>query len=152
MSKGVAGGKVRQRSEGGEGVADAEEEVAVAEVPEVLSMVVQVPGGAGERAAAGEFKQDGLHHAVLIVFGLVGKAGYEAVNDEGAEVKLEEGSEHEFKIIKMNHDEKKVGLSLRGIGEQASKREVEAYKPPVSSSTTTLGDLLNLKRASNDQN
>ena len=76
----------------------------------------------------------------------------EAVNDEGAEVKLEEGSEHEFKIIKMNHDEKKVGLSLRGIGEQASKREVEAYKPPVSSSTTTLGDLINLKRASNDQN
>jgi len=75
----------------------------------------------------------------------------EAVNDEGAEVKLEEGSEHEFKIIKMNHDEKKVGLSLRGIGEQASKREVEAYKPPVSSSTTTLGDLINLKRASNDQ-
>jgi small subunit ribosomal protein S1 len=76
----------------------------------------------------------------------------EAVNDEGAEVKLEEGSEHEFKIIKMNQDDKKVGLSLRGIGEQASKREVEAYKPPVSSSTTTLGDLLNLKRASNDQN
>ncbi len=62
-------------------------------------------------------------------------------------MKLEEGSEHEFKIIKMNHDEKKVGLSLRGIGEQASKREVEAYKPPASSSTTTLGDLLNLKRA-----
>ena len=42
--------------------------------------------------------------------------------------------------------------SRRGIGEQASKREVEAYKPPVSSSTTTLGDLINLKRASNDQN
>jgi small subunit ribosomal protein S1 len=76
----------------------------------------------------------------------------EAVNDAGEEVKLEEGSEHEFKIIKMNHEEKKVGLSLRGIGEQASKREVEAYKPPVSSSTTTLGDLINLKRASNDQN
>src|SRR5207302_1282326 len=76
----------------------------------------------------------------------------EAVNDEGTEAKLEEGSEHEFKIIKMNQDDKKVGLSLRGIGEQASKREVEAYKPPVSSSTTTLGDLLNLKRASNDQN
>ena len=76
----------------------------------------------------------------------------EAVNDAGEEVKLEESSEHEFKIIKMNHEEKKVGLSLRGIGEQGSKRDVEAYKPPVSSSTTTLGDLLNLKRASNDQN
>src|SRR5438874_2856526 len=68
----------------------------------------------------------------------------DAVHDAGEEMKLEEGTEHEFKIIKMNHEEKKVGLSLRGIGEQASKRDVEAYKPPVSSSTTTLGDLLNL--------
>src|SRR5205823_9669651 len=84
----VAGGKVRQRSEGGEGVADAEEEVAVAEIPEVLSMVVQVPGGAGEGAAAGEFKQDGLNHAVLIVFGLIGQAGDEPVNYERKEKML----------------------------------------------------------------
>ena len=32
----------------------------------------------------------------------------EAVDDEGAPMKLEAGQEHEFKIIKMNPEEKKV--------------------------------------------
>ncbi|MGC2402728.1 MAG: 30S ribosomal protein S1 [Acidobacteriaceae bacterium] len=70
----------------------------------------------------------------------------EAVDGHGAPVKLEAGQEHDFKIIKMNQDEKKVGLSLRAVGEEASRADVEAYKQPVSSSTTTLGDLVNWKR------
>ena len=75
----------------------------------------------------------------------------EAVDEKGAQVKLEAGQEHDFKIVKMNPDEKKIGLSLRGIGEEASRADVEAYKQPVSSSTTTLGDLVAHKRASNEQ-
>jgi len=70
----------------------------------------------------------------------------EAADAGGAPVKLEAGQEHDFKIIKMNQDEKKVGLSLRAVGEEASRADVEAYKQPVSSSTTTLGDLVNWKR------
>jgi len=70
----------------------------------------------------------------------------EATDNHGAPVKLEQGQEHDFKIIKMNQDEKKVGLSLRAVGEEASRADVEAYKAPVSSSTTTLGDLVNWKR------
>ncbi len=70
----------------------------------------------------------------------------EATDSHGAPVKLEQGQEHDFKIIKMNQEEKKVGLSLRAVGEEASRSEVEAYKAPVSSSTTTLGDLMNWKR------
>ncbi|QNI31829.1 30S ribosomal protein S1 [Alloacidobacterium dinghuense] len=70
----------------------------------------------------------------------------EATDNHGTPVKLEAGQEHEFKIIKMNQDEKKVGLSLRAVGEEASRAEVESYKQPVSSSTTTLGDLVNWKR------
>ena len=85
LGEGLAGGEVGERSEGGEGVADAEEEVAVAKVPEVLGVVVQVPGGAGEDAASGEFEEDGVDDAVLIVLGLVGQARYEAVDDEGEE-------------------------------------------------------------------
>jgi len=57
----------------------------MAQVPEVLSVVVQVPGGAGEGTFGWEYEQNGFDDAVLIVFGLVGKAGYEAVNDEGEE-------------------------------------------------------------------
>jgi small subunit ribosomal protein S1 len=75
----------------------------------------------------------------------------EAVDDEGKPTKLEAGQEHDFKIIKMNPEEKKVGLSLRAVGAEASRADVEAYKQPVSSSTTTLGEMMNWKRASNDQ-
>ncbi len=70
----------------------------------------------------------------------------EAADANGAPIKLEAGQEHDFKIIKMNQDEKKVGLSIRAVGEEASRAEVESYKAPVSSSTTTLGDLMNWKR------
>jgi small subunit ribosomal protein S1 len=75
----------------------------------------------------------------------------EATDSSGAPIKLEPGQQHDFKIIKMNPEEKKVGLSLRAVGEEASRADVEAYKQPVSSSTTTLGEIMNWKRASNDQ-
>ncbi len=74
----------------------------------------------------------------------------EAADAHGQPVKLEAGQEHDFKIIKMNQDEKKVGLSLRAVGEEASRADVEAYKQPVSSSTSTLGDLVNWKRFEHD--
>jgi small subunit ribosomal protein S1 len=75
----------------------------------------------------------------------------EAVGDDGGPAKLEQGQEHEFKIIKINVEEKKVGLSLRAVGHEASRATVEHYKEtthkqPVSSSTTTLGDLLNWRK------
>jgi small subunit ribosomal protein S1 len=75
----------------------------------------------------------------------------EAGDEGGGPSKLETGLEHEFKIIKINVEEKKVGLSLRAIGHEASRAQVEhykenAHKAPVSSSTTTLGDLINWKK------
>ncbi len=71
----------------------------------------------------------------------------EATDAHGVPVKLEQGREFDFKIIRMNPEEKKVALSLRAVsGEEASRADVEAYKQPVSSSTTTLGDLVNWKR------
>jgi small subunit ribosomal protein S1 len=75
----------------------------------------------------------------------------EAVQDDGTPVKLDQGDEHEFKIIKINVEEKKVGLSLRSVGHEASRAVVEHYKEsthkqPVSSSTTTLGDLINWRK------
>jgi len=74
----------------------------------------------------------------------------EAGDEPGQPSKLETGLEHDFKIIKINVEEKKVGLSLRSIGHEASRAQVETYKKdahkaPVSSSTTTLGDLINWK-------
>ncbi len=77
----------------------------------------------------------------------------EAVDANGQPLKLEPGSEQDFKIIKMNPAEKKVGLSIRAVGEEASRREVEAYKHPSSShdgSSATLGELMSWKRAGNE--
>jgi small subunit ribosomal protein S1 len=71
----------------------------------------------------------------------------EATDAHGVPVKLEQGKEMEFKIIRLNPEEKKVALSVRAVsGEEASRADVEAYKQPVSSSTTTLGDLVHWKR------
>jgi small subunit ribosomal protein S1 len=77
----------------------------------------------------------------------------EAVDENNIPVKLDVGDEHEFRIVKMNQDEKKVGLSIRAVGEEASRAEVESYKErdhkssSSSSSSTTLGDLINWKRS-----
>ncbi len=86
----------------------------------------------------------------------------EAVDQNNVPVKLDVDSEHEFKIVKMNQEEKKVGLSIRAVGEEASRAEVESYKErsdnkgdkgpkasssSSSSSSTTLGDLINWKRS-----
>jgi small subunit ribosomal protein S1 len=82
----------------------------------------------------------------------------EAVGPDGKPVAMDVDSEHEFKIVKMNEEEKKVGLSIRAVGEEASRAEVESYKErekpakgssssSSSSSSTTLGDLINWKRS-----
>jgi small subunit ribosomal protein S1 len=76
----------------------------------------------------------------------------EAVDGNGQPMTLEPGFEHDFKIIKMSPEEKKVGLSIRAVGEEASRMEVEAYKQPVSSTSSTIGELINWKRASNENN
>ena len=76
----------------------------------------------------------------------------EAVDGNGQPLHLEPGVEHEFKIIKMSPEEKKVGLSIRAVGEEASRSEVEAYKQPVSSTSSTIGELISWKRASNENN
>jgi small subunit ribosomal protein S1 len=76
----------------------------------------------------------------------------EAIDGNGQPLHLEPGVEHDFKIIKMSAEEKKVGLSIRAVGEEASRSEVEAYKQPVSSTSSTIGELISWKRASNENN
>src|SRR5450631_2770519 len=75
---------------------------------------------------------------VEIAEGVEGLCHISEAGDDGGS-KLETGLEHEFKIIKINVEEKKVGLSLRAVGQEASRVQVENYKAdthkhPVSSS------------------
>ena len=53
----------------------------------------------------------------------------EAADENGHPVHQESGLEHDFKIIKMNPEEKKVGMSIRAVGEEASRSEVELKAP-----------------------
>jgi small subunit ribosomal protein S1 len=99
----------------------------------------------------------------------------EAVDESGKQVALDVDSEHEFKIVKMSQEEKKVGLSIKAVGEEASRAEVESYKERASggsgkqgkgggkgqgssssssanSGSTTLGDLLKWKQSENEDN
>ncbi len=87
----------------------------------------------------------------------------EAVDEHHQPLVLNVGDEHDFKIVKMNPEEKKVGLSIKAVGEEASRTEVESYKErdrntgkpgggssnssSSNSSSTTLGDLINWKRS-----
>jgi small subunit ribosomal protein S1 len=95
----------------------------------------------------------------------------EAVDDTGKQVALDVDSEHEFKIVKMSQEEKKVGLSIKAVGEEASRAEVESYREANSGSgnkgksgkgqssgsssssnsgSTTLGDLLKWKQSESE--
>ena len=91
----------------------------------------------------------------------------EATDVHGVPIKLDVDQEHDFKIIKMNAEEKKIGLSLRAVGEEATRADVESYKAPnsrehssgqsressssQSSSSTTLGDLINWKKREREE-
>src|SRR5271167_2472424 len=71
----------------------------------------------------------------------------EAADTVGAPIKLEADQEFDFKIIKMNAAEKKVGLSIRAVGEEATRSDVEAYKAPAattssSGSGSTIGEFM----------
>jgi small subunit ribosomal protein S1 len=81
----------------------------------------------------------------------------EAVDAHGAPIKLDSGQEFEFKIIKMNPAEKKVGLSIRAVGEEATRAEVDSYKAPAATTTSsgggsTIGEFMSWKRSSNENN
>ncbi len=61
---------------------------------------------------------------------------------------LEPGKEYDFKIIKISHDTRRIGLSYRAAVRQQERREIEQYKTSKSSATATIGDALKQKLAS----
>ncbi|HYA64052.1 MAG TPA: 30S ribosomal protein S1 [Candidatus Sulfotelmatobacter sp.] len=61
---------------------------------------------------------------------------------------LEPGKEYDFKIIKISHDTRRIGLSYRAAVRQQERREIEQYKSSKSSATATIGDAMKQKLAS----
>jgi small subunit ribosomal protein S1 len=60
---------------------------------------------------------------------------------------LEPGKEYDFKIIKISHDTRRIGLSYRAAVRQQERREIEQYKSSKSSATATIGDAMKQKLA-----
>jgi small subunit ribosomal protein S1 len=61
---------------------------------------------------------------------------------------LEPGKEYDFKIIKISHDTRRIGLSYRAAVRQLERKEIEQYKTSKTSATATIGDALKQKLAS----
>jgi small subunit ribosomal protein S1 len=61
---------------------------------------------------------------------------------------LEPGQVYDFKILKVDPDSHKIGLSYRAAIKQAERRDMEEYRSSKSSPTATIGDAILAKRGS----
>ncbi len=55
------------------------------------------------------------------------------------------GQEYDFKILKMNEPEKKIGLSLRAVAEDEEKNRLEEYQRQAAAVTTTIEEAIGSK-------
>ena len=60
---------------------------------------------------------------------------------------LEPGKEYDFKIIKINYEQRRIGLSYRAAVRQVERREIEEYRSTKSSTTATIGDAILSKQS-----
>jgi small subunit ribosomal protein S1 len=52
------------------------------------------------------------------------------------------GEELDFKVIKMNEAQKRIGLSLRAMAEEEERARLEDYKRQAAIATSTMGDVI----------
>lgn len=78
------------------------------------------------------------------------KKGERELQPRGAKsgVTLEADREYDFKIIKLNPEQHKIGLSYRAAIKQAERKDKEEYRSSKSSPTATIGDAILSKRDS----
>jgi small subunit ribosomal protein S1 len=61
---------------------------------------------------------------------------------------LEPGQEYDFKIVKLDPVQQRIGLSYRGALKQAERKSIEDYRSSKSSPTATIADAILAKRTS----
>ena len=67
-------------------------------------------------------------------------------SEGGGEPTLPVGEEFEFKIIKLNEAQKRIGLSLRGVDEDVERDRVGDYKRQAAAATSTIGTAIRQQR------
>lgn len=63
----------------------------------------------------------------------------------GGEMPLAVGDELDFKIIKMNEAEKKIGLSLKALADEEEKGRLQDYRRQAAAATTTIEEVMSRK-------
>ena len=64
---------------------------------------------------------------------------------------LPQGDEYDFKIIKMNEAEKKIGLSLRAVAEDEERIRLEDYQRQAAAVTMTIEEAMNIRGKGEDR-
>ena len=68
-----------------------------------------------------------------------------AADRRSEESALPIGEEHDFKVIKMNEAEKKIGLSLRALADDEERIRLEDYQRHASAATMTIEEVMNTR-------
>src|SRR5271167_536068 len=66
-------------------------------------------------------------------------------SDRSEEPALPIGEEHDFKIIKMNEAEKKIGLSLRALTDDEERMRLQDYQRQASAATMSIEEVMNTR-------
>jgi small subunit ribosomal protein S1 len=61
---------------------------------------------------------------------------------------LTQGQEYDFKILRLEPEQRKISLSYRAAQKQAERKEIETFRSSKSSPTATIGDAILAKRQS----
>ena len=61
---------------------------------------------------------------------------------------LTQGQEYDFKILRLEPEQRKISLSYRAAQKQAEREEIQSFRSSKSSPTATIGDAIMAKRQS----
>ena len=89
-------------------------------------------------------RRTGFGVFVELAPGVEGLCHISELPDESSD-SIEVGKEYDFKVVKINAAERRIGLSLRHEGE---RKALEQYRAGQSRSAATLGEILSAKRQS----
>ncbi|MGC1936012.1 MAG: 30S ribosomal protein S1 [Candidatus Acidiferrales bacterium] len=64
-------------------------------------------------------------------------------------IALAQGQEYDFKIIRLDTEQRKISLSYRAAQKQVERKEVEVFRSSKTSPTATIGDAIMAKRRAN---
>ncbi len=69
-----------------------------------------------------------------------------AMPDATEDSPLPIGEEYDFKVVKMNEAEKKIGLSLRAVAEDEERTRLEDYQRQAAAATLTMEEAMNKRK------